>query len=58
MNPIRQLSQNDASCRTTNLPDNKKLFRYKLYLDYAVNLLKTTKKSSVMEAIEVILCKF
>ncbi|CAH8469225.1 unnamed protein product [Schistosoma bovis] len=55
MNPIRQLSQNDASCRTTNLPDNKKLFRYKLHLDYAVNLLKTTKKSNVMEAIEVIL---
>ncbi|CAH8454527.1 unnamed protein product [Schistosoma margrebowiei] len=55
MNPVRQLSQNDASFRTTNLPDNKNLFRNKLYLDYAVNLLKTTKKSNVMEAIEVIL---
>ncbi|CAI2725041.1 unnamed protein product [Schistosoma spindalis] len=55
MNPVRQLSQNDVSFRTTYLPHNKKLLRYKLYLDYAVNLLKTTNKSNVMEAIEVIL---
>uniref|UniRef100_A0A5K4F7C4 TPR_REGION domain-containing protein n=1 Tax=Schistosoma mansoni TaxID=6183 RepID=A0A5K4F7C4_SCHMA len=55
MNPIRRLTQNDASFKTINLPHNKKLLRYKLYLDYAVDLLKTTNKSNVMEAIEVIL---